>query len=339
MQSPKHPNTKSRFHYWWWLSLLMLLLIIGLLLFIAHSRTFSVPGLFSEAQSQAKTEEARLRNEISELRRTLHALKLRCPDYPCSLEEAQPKTPPQVSTQESPSEDTAPEPSQADVPLAERKIIKPIVFILDTSRSMATPLSMPSDQARRVWERYMNQDPFAILQVEKWLNIPDPDRRMLHAKNLLLPLAKRVPADNAVGLIRFVDDCHRVLESLANSPSQKDVLFRQITDSRPIGTTPLALGISRAAAMIQRMGEEGVILIISDGDEACQGDPCAIAKKVHAKLPDVVINFVRMGGHSRQIECITNATGGRSFAADSHKELECAMLRAAGVLGKDEPCQ
>ncbi len=163
--------TKFSRHFWWWLSLFMLILIIGVLLTIAYSRTFEIPVFFPDSYSQAAKEEARLRHEISDLLRDLRAAKLRCPGYPCGSQDA---------PQEVPSPETPPAGSQKAVPLQERQIKAPIVFILDTSRSMATPLSMPPDQSKRFWNNYRNGDPVAKREAEKLFLYPDPDRRVRH---------------------------------------------------------------------------------------------------------------------------------------------------------------
>lgn len=49
------------------------------------------------------------------------------------------------------------------------------------------------------------------------------------------------------------------------------------------GTTPIARSLEAAAGDFPDMNARNVIILITDGLEACDNDPCVIAKKLHDK--------------------------------------------------------
>src|SRR5918998_338815 len=76
-----------------------------------------------------------------------------------------------------------------------------------------------------------------------------------------------------------------------NKPALRD----QVAAAEPIGWTPIALSLQRAGGDFQP--GEGVanhILLVTDGEETCGGDPCAVAESLRegdARLTTHVVGF------------------------------------------------
>ena len=70
------------------------------------------------------------------------------------------------------------------------------------------------------------------------------------------------------------------------------------------------------------------MLVISDGEESCGGDPCTIARRLKSAKPNLKINVVDIMGTGAG-NCLAQATGGQVFTARNVKELNLMTERAA----------
>lgn len=92
-----------------------------------------------------------------------------------------------------------------------------------------------------------------------------------------------------------------------------DAAKRSLESYKPLGFTPIALSLRRAA---QDLGSEGrrTIILVSDGQETCgPPEPCDIAKQVAKQGVELKIQTIgfQVGSKSRrQLQCIAKAGGG-----------------------------
>lgn len=93
-------------------------------------------------------------------------------------------------------------------------------------------------------------------------------------------------------------------------PFAKDNYDRVKTRIRSImakGTTPIARSLEAAAEDFPDMNSRNVIILITDGLEACDNDPCVIAKKLHDKGVKVTPFVIGLGldlSYLEQFKCI-----------------------------------
>jgi len=76
---------------------------------------------------------------------------------------------------------------------------------------------------------------------------------------------------------------------------------------------------------------EAVIVVVSDGDDSCGGDPCAEARAIKARKPNVKINVIDLSGDAKSsavMQCVAAATGGRVLKPNSAADLDTVMQRA-----------
>ena len=97
----------------------------------------------------------------------------------------------------------------------------------------------------------------------------------------------------------------------------------------PVAGTPLADGISKAGAMLDGVNRVSVMLVVSDGLESCEGDPCAVARELARGKPHLKINVVDILG-SGAGDCLASATGGKVYTANNVDDLQ---LMTAGRSG------
>jgi hypothetical protein len=104
----------------------------------------------------------------------------------------------------------------------------------------------------------------------------------------------------------------------------------------PQGYTPITW-VLRQAAKDFTAAETGqrFIVLVSDGKETCDGDPCATAKALAlAKIVVHVIGFDVDETSRMQLKCIASVTGGTYFDAADAEKLAAAISQAATAPGK-----
>ncbi len=95
------------------------------------------------------------------------------------------------------------------------------------------------------------------------------------------------------------------------------------------GETPIAYSLGKA---VDDLGDSGkrVVILISDGEETCSGDPCPTARKLAKAGVDLQFNAIGLavGGKARkQLQCIVKAGDGNYYDADNTDDLENALRR------------
>ncbi|MEE4463160.1 hypothetical protein V2S84_13815, partial [Azotobacter chroococcum] len=86
-------------------------------------------------------------------------------------------------------------------------------------------------------------------------------------------------------------------------------------------------GVAKAGQMLDGVNRESVMVVVSDGEESCHQDPCAVARDLARRKPHLKINVVDIAGTGAG-NCLAQATGGRVFNARNAGEL-AAMTRQA----------
>jgi Ca-activated chloride channel family protein len=125
------------------------------------------------------------------------------------------------------------------------------------------------------------------------------------------------------------------------SPVDKAEIVKKAQALKAQGYTPIAYSLRKAMGDFR--GDKAVgraILLVSDGEETCGGDPCAVAKELEASGYDLVIHVVGFDVDPQaraQLECTAHATGGEYREARDALQLT-ASLKALTQreLGKPE---
>lgn len=156
------------------------------------------------------------------------------------------------------------------------------------------------------------------------------------AKAVLKDLSAKMPTGAKMGLIAYghrfdrkLNDCDdmELMNPIGHfSAAEADNSFSFIT---PKGQTPIANTLKESAAWLQdQKGQDNTVVLISDGLESCDGDPCAAAKalndagvttKIH------VVGFDLSAEQRAKLECISKNGNGKMFAANDAASLSDAM--------------
>lgn len=111
----------------------------------------------------------------------------------------------------------------------------------------------------------------------------------------------------------------------------RDALRAEIKKYKPYGETPISHSLKEAA---KDLGGEGrrTILLVSDGEETCDVDPCATAEALAEQGIDLKIDVIGLGvrGQARnQLRCIADRGNGTYYDADSREEIEESLDKLA----------
>ena len=147
------------------------------------------------------------------------------------------------------------------------------------------------------------------------------------AKEAMAKLVKDFPAGMDLGLIAYghrkKGDCNDI-EILASLGSSKDSIITAVRSINPKGKTPLTKAIQFAAEQLKGRDAPVSIVVVSDGKESCNADPCLAAKAVReagVNLKVYVVGFDVKGDEAKQLQCIASNGGGKYFAANNAGEL------------------
>jgi len=166
------------------------------------------------------------------------------------------------------------------------------------------------------------------------------------AKEAMSGLVKDFPAGTDIGLIAYghrkEGDCSDI-ETLASLGSSKDSVISAVQSINPKGKTPLTKSIQFAAEQLKGRDAPTSIVVISDGKESCNADPCEAAKAVRqagVNLKVHVIGFDVKGDEAKQLQCIASNGGGKYFAANNAGELAksfAEVKQEVAVVKKPKP--
>jgi Mg-chelatase subunit ChlD len=123
-------------------------------------------------------------------------------------------------------------------------------------------------------------------------------------------------------------DCKDIQEVVKLQPLEKKELIGKVKSIHPKGQTPIAASIQLAAEQLKELEEETTIILISDGKETCDPDPCAAVRQLKDAGIDFilhVIGFDVSAEERRQLECLAEAGGGIYVPASTAEKLDEAL--------------
>ena len=107
----------------------------------------------------------------------------------------------------------------------------------------------------------------------------------------------------------------------------------------PKGKTPMTQAVRMAAEALKYTEKQATVILVSDGIETCDPNPCAVAEELEKLGVDLTVHTVGFGlddkGAVDQLKCLAEKTGGISIIAENAGQLEAALNKT--VEAKAEP--
>lgn len=130
-------------------------------------------------------------------------------------------------------------------------------------------------------------------------------------------------------------DCQDIETLIAPSPLDKTDFINTINGIRPKGKTPISAAIQHAADALSYRDNPASIVLISDGLETCQADPCAVAAELAQQgvsFTAHVIGFDLEDEAHEHLACIAQNTGGIFVPAQNANELKSALSQVQNIM-------
>lgn len=111
----------------------------------------------------------------------------------------------------------------------------------------------------------------------------------------------------------------------------KSALGQQVDTYQPVGWTPIALALQEAGKDFPDAADNvtNAIILVTDGLETCDGDPCAVAEAIHNSDASIQVNVVGLGLNPDELQilqCIADNGGGTLVGVDNATELSAALF-------------
>ena len=154
------------------------------------------------------------------------------------------------------------------------------------------------------------------------------------AKQVMTGIIQNLSTESNVGLVAYghrrKGDCTDVEELAPIAPLQKDLLIEKISNIKPKGMTPITFSIKTTAQKLKSAEQETTIILVSDGQETCNADPCALVRQLKEsglKFVMHVIGFDVTDAERVQLECVARAGGGAYYTAKNAEEFQVAAQK------------
>lgn len=158
------------------------------------------------------------------------------------------------------------------------------------------------------------------------------------ARAVLSDLLGEVGEGSKVGLMAYghrskvaCDDIE-VISPIGGTAPKK--LTEALGKIQPKGKTPIAASLKTAGGVFPTNDANNNVILISDGIETCEGDPCAVAGELAStgiKARVHVVGFDVDDATRQQLQCIADAGNGKYFNARNAGELKVAVAEVKEV--------
>ena len=163
----------------------------------------------------------------------------------------------------------------------------------------------------------------------------DGQAKIAIAKTVMADLIDQIPADFQTGLIvyghRRKGDCDDIEMLIPVGPHDPAAMKTRVQAISPKGKTPLSEAVRQAAQALRYGEERATVVLVSDGLETCDVDPCALAAELAMSGVDFtvhVIGFDISQEDQARLRCLADKTGGLFLAAGSAGALRDALFVA-----------
>ena len=164
------------------------------------------------------------------------------------------------------------------------------------------------------------------------------------AREVVADILADFPAEQDLGFVTYGHrergDCTDIQTVIKPAPGTAPEIIKIVNELNPRGMTPMTDAVIAAAQALRHTEQAATVILVSDGIETCNPDPCAAARALAQSGIDFtthVIGFDVKGEAEAllQMQCIAEETGGRFLTADSAQELTEALQQvvAAPVAG------
>jgi Mg-chelatase subunit ChlD len=161
------------------------------------------------------------------------------------------------------------------------------------------------------------------------------------AHEALTQLVEKLPETTNIALRTFghrrTQDCTDAELVAPLAKLDRSAAINQINAIRPApnSRTPMALSLQQVVEDLKGVQGDKLVVLVSDGDETCDGDPVQVATQLHADNPDLDISVIgfNVGPENwrDRLSSIAQGGGGSYFDAANSTQLVDALEQAVSL--------
>lgn len=250
---------------------------------------------------------------------------------------------PKVPTPDVP-ENIAPTTEGAEMPSGPVEAETTALEAGDAANIVEASLEAPANPADAVIET--PKGPMKVMVVmdssgSMWGQIDGRSKRDI-AREAVRAMVDGNPDLGSAGLIAYghrrKGDCKDI--ELMRSPGASVPLADAVDKLVPVGKTPLTAAVETAAKALVIEENRATVILVTDGIETCDADPCAAGLSLEERGIDFtthVIGFGLSADEGRQVACLAEETGGRYIEASNAGELSEALKSVAEAVESGPP--
>jgi Ca-activated chloride channel family protein len=164
------------------------------------------------------------------------------------------------------------------------------------------------------------------------------------ARETLAGVLPSIPDDMELGLIAYGHRekgvCTDIEQIVAPATGTRGAIAEAVNGLNPKGKTPLTAAVRQAAEALKFTEEKATVILVTDGIETCEADPCAVASELEKLGVDFTAHVVGFGlseEEGRQVSCLAENTGGLYLQAEDAAELTEALTKTVAAAPPPEP--
>jgi Ca-activated chloride channel homolog len=158
------------------------------------------------------------------------------------------------------------------------------------------------------------------------------------ARESLRSVLQSLPGDRAVGLMayghRVKDSCQDIELIVPPARGTASAIVGAADRLTFLGKTPLTAAVRKAAQDLDYTKEKATVVLITDGVESCDADPCALAEELEAGGADFTVHVLGFGltaEEGSRVACLAGSTGGKYLQASDAGQLSAALGQAVAA--------
>lgn len=159
------------------------------------------------------------------------------------------------------------------------------------------------------------------------------------AQQALRNMLETVPDTMELGLMAYghreKGSCTDIEMLVPPGQANKTAVLQAVQNMKFLGKTPLSAAVQQAANALRYTEDKATVILITDGEETCQADPCALGTELKQSGVDFTTHVVGFGltrQQGEQVACLAHNTGGQYFEASNAAHLSKAMNAALAAV-------
>jgi Ca-activated chloride channel family protein len=165
--------------------------------------------------------------------------------------------------------------------------------------------------------------------------------RIQQVRRALAAVLPAVAPVRNLGLVVFGpgarSQCHNIDLRLPPGPNSARRIMGEVDTLQPYGQTPLTSAVAAAADALDFRDRPAVIVLLTDGEETCRGDPCALGQELRTRGAGVTVHVIgymlngtNVPASGQFVRCLSETTGGMFISTETTGELVEALQKTLG---------